>query len=169
MQNPPIETLKILLQLLIDSKIDFVLIGGFACIVHGSTQLTQDLDICSSLTWDQIEKFRQALAPFHPKHRMTTKQLSFLEFPEGPQKMNNIYLRTDLGVLDILGTLPEVGNFETLSTRAETFEIEGKKFKVLCLDDLIKAKTIVGRPKDIAAVYELKVIQERLKNKKNKK
>ena len=45
-----------LLKTLIDAQIDFVLIGGYASVVHGSTMVTRDLDICALVTPVQIEK-----------------------------------------------------------------------------------------------------------------
>ncbi len=163
MQKNYPESLQSLLQLLIESDIDFVVIGGFAAILHGSTQITQDIDICAQLTLEHIEKFRTLLASLHPFHRMTPQRISFLEKHPEEKLIKNLYLRTDLGVLDILSLLPDVGDFETLASRADIFEIEGKKVKVLCLDDLIKAKTLVGREKDKATVLELKVIREKTK------
>ena len=44
------QSLSDLLKVLIDSKIDFVLIGGYASVVHGSTFVTRDLDICAMVT-----------------------------------------------------------------------------------------------------------------------
>jgi hypothetical protein len=35
-----------LLRCLTDAGIDFVIVGGYAGIVHGCTYVTQDIDIC---------------------------------------------------------------------------------------------------------------------------
>ena len=77
--------------------------------------------------------------------------------------LKNLYIKTDIGVLDILGELPGVGSFEEIAKRAGETSFGGKKVKVLSLDDLIKSKMIVGREKDKATVLELKVIKEKLK------
>ncbi len=93
---------------------------------------------------------------------MTTEKLSFLELPEQTHSLKNIYLQTDLGILDILGELPAVGTFEEISSRATTMDLQGKKIKLISIDDLIKAKKALGRPKDIATIYELNYIKEKL-------
>ena len=49
--------LNSLLEILLANEIDFVLVGGFAGVVHGSTQVTRDLDICALVSPDQVEKF----------------------------------------------------------------------------------------------------------------
>ena len=38
-----------LIQRLSDAEIDFVIVGGFAGIVHGSSLVTRDLDLCAVL------------------------------------------------------------------------------------------------------------------------
>lgn len=156
------ESLKNLLNVLIDSDIDFVLIGGFAAVLYGSSQITGDIDICISLEPEQIIKLRKVLAPYHPVHRMTPKKLSFLEIPESLHGIKNLYIKTDLGTLDILGNLPGVGSPLEISLRAQWVDFFGKKIKIISLPDLIKSKQIVGRPKDLATVLELKVIQEKI-------
>ena len=40
------QNLSELTRRLIEAKVEFVLIGGFAVVAHGGTLLTRDLDIC---------------------------------------------------------------------------------------------------------------------------
>jgi hypothetical protein len=39
-----------LIDCLRDADIDFVIVGGFAGMLHGSTLVTRDLDICAVLS-----------------------------------------------------------------------------------------------------------------------
>lgn len=66
----PQSDLNELLKLLLRDQFDFILIGGFAGVVHGSSQVTRDLDIAMLLTPEQIEKLRTSLKDIHPRHRM---------------------------------------------------------------------------------------------------
>ena len=146
-----------LLHRLADSGLDFVIIGGFAAITHGSSLMTRDLDICVLLTDATVEKLRAMFADWNPKHRMTPQKLSFLEFPKfGPVK--NLYLETDYGVLDILSSVLGVGDFQRLKEAAEIYEIGERFYPVISLSDLIVAKEAVGREKDLLAVKELRAI-----------
>jgi len=156
-----VQDLSKLLNLLLENELDFVLIGGFAAVVHGSTMVTQDLDICSTLTVENIEKLREMLAPYNPTHRMNREaNLSFLEHPKDLSGLNNIYLDTELGVLDILSETQPAGDFETLKKNAIEIQIYGHTCKVISIDDLIKVKTKMKRPKDIQAVQELLKIKK---------
>ncbi len=119
--------------------------------------MTRDLDICVLLTTETVEKLRSTLADWHPRHRMTSQKLSFLEFPKnGP--VQNLCLETDFGVVDILSSVLGVGDFQRLKNSAENFEIGGRTYQVISLEDLITAKEAVGREKDLLAVKELKAI-----------
>ncbi len=146
-----------ILHRLADSGLEFVIIGGFAAITHGSAMMTRDLDICVVLTDATVEKLRTILGDWHPLHRMTAQRLSFLDFPKsGP--VNNLYLQTDQGVVDILSSVLGVGDFHRLKQSAEVYEIGGRRYDVISLEDLITAKEAVGREKDLLAVKELRAI-----------
>ncbi len=148
---------KQLLQRLVDSGLDFVIVGGYAAVAHGSSLVTRDLDICMDLSDEVFDKLREVLAPWNPKHRMTPDQLSFLEFPKtGP--VQNLYLRTDAGAIDILSAILGVGDFPRLKKEAEDFEIGGRVYHVISLQDLIAAKEAMGREKDLLAAKELRAI-----------
>ena len=154
------QDLKKLLKVLLENEIDFVLIGGFAAVVHGSTLVTQDLDICSTMSVDNIEKLRSTLHDYNPIHRMNRKaNLSFLEHPKSLDGLNNIYLDTDLGILDILSETQPAGDFQTIKKNSISIQIYGFKCNVISIDDLIKVKSSMKRPKDLQAVDELTKIK----------
>jgi predicted nucleotidyltransferase len=151
-------TLSNLLQRLADSGVDFVIIGGFAGVLHGSSLVTRDLDICAVLTSENVENLREALKDLNPCHRMTPQRLSFLHIPPAGEKVNNLYLRTDWGIVDILSTVAGIGDFEKLKIHAESITIAGKTCRLIGLGDLIKAKEAIGREKDLLAIKELRAI-----------
>lgn len=157
------KNLNDLLVLLAKSDIDFVIIGGFAGVLHGSTLVTRDLDVCTVLTSENIEKLRSLFKDFHPKHRLTPERLSFLNVPPPGQTLNNLYLETDLGIVDFITSVSGVGDFQRLSDNADMIEIKGQKIKVISISDLIKAKQALGREKDNLAATELLAIQAKRK------
>lgn len=155
--------LKALLERLITHNIDFVLIGGFAASVHGCTMVTQDIDICAAITEEEVAKLREALKDLHPKHRMNPNaKHSFLEYPTEIKGINNIYLETDLGVLDILSQTQPAGNFAEIKNRSFEIPLYGRKCRVISIDDLIKVKEKMNRPKDLQTVRELRLIKQKL-------
>lgn len=147
-----------ILQRLTDAGLDFVIVGGYAAISHGSSYLTRDVDICAVLTEENIGRLRQALAEWNPKHRMTPQKLSFLTYPPTGQPLNNLYLQTDRGVLDVISSVLGVGDFERLKRQAEELEVDGQRYRVISLRDLIAAKEALGREKDLLTAKELRAI-----------
>ena len=155
-----VQNLKALLKVLLKGKIDFVLIGGFAGVVHGSTLITQDLDICAAITEEQVAKLRAALKDLHPRHRMNPgAKHSFLEYPPEIKGTNNIYLETDLGILDILSRTQPAGDFAEIKGRSSEISLYGYKCRVISIEDLILVKEAMKRPKDLQMAQELRLIQ----------
>lgn len=155
------KNLNDLLKRLLDNEIDFVLIGGFAGVVHGATQVTQDLDICAILSEDQIEKLRYALKDLSPIHRMNRQaKISFLERPQKGEILQNLCLETTAGVLDVIQEVIGVGDFNTLKKNSDEIELFGKRCKVISLDDLIIAKKNLNRDKDKSILNELLALKK---------
>jgi len=152
------ENLNNILEVLLRNEIEFVIIGGFAAVVHGSSQVTKDLDICLCINDEQIENLRKCLKPFNPKHRTSQKKLSFLEHPQDASGTQNIYLETDLGVLDIISEVKGVGDFERVLRGAIEIELFGHSCKVISLEDLIDSKKSMSREKDLTTTKELEIL-----------
>ena len=157
------ESLNLLLKRLLDSGLDFVLIGGYAAVVHGSSQVTHDLDICAVMTDEELSKLKAALKDLKPQHRMNKNfQPSLEEFPKSDQKLDNYYLKTNAGVLDILSSVNPVGSFEEIKKNAIEVKIFGNICRVISLDDLIKVKQTMTRDKDKIVLNDLLSLKQKL-------
>lgn len=149
-----------MLQLLSDRGVEFIIIGGAAAIVHGSSRLTQDLDVVYRRSQENIARLSNALQEQNPYLRGAPPGLPF-QWSEATIRMGlNFTLQTNLGDLDLLGEVTGGGNYENLVDRA--FEIEVFGVRCLCLDleTLIHIKRAAGRPKDLETISELEAIRE---------
>jgi predicted nucleotidyltransferase len=153
-----------LIQRLCEADIDFVVVGGYAAVLHGSSHVTRDLDVCMILSAENVEKLREIFRDLHPTHRFTPQRLSFLENPSPGVPMKNLYLQTDLGAVDFLSAITGVGNFEEVNEHAVQVELFGKQLRVIGVSDLIKAKEALGREKDVIVAKELRAILEKSKS-----
>ena len=147
-----------LLERFTDGGLPFVVVGGYAAMTHGSSLVTKGLHVCAVFTAENVEKIRHLLADWNPKHRMTPQRLSFLKHPPAGFPLNNLYLETDRGVVDILSSILGVGDFDRLAAQAEIFQVDGRSYRFISLADLITAKEAVGREKDLLALKELRAI-----------
>ena len=150
-----------LIERLCDADIDFVIVGGFAATLHGSSLLTRDIDVCAVLSHENVEKLRDVLKDLKPVHRMTTQKLSFLDNPSPGGSLKNLYLETELGAVDILGSITGVGDYERVRASAVEIQLFGRRCRVMSLDDLIKAKEALAREKDLLALKELRSLKEK--------
>ena len=149
-----------LLTRLVKAGVRFVLIGGYACIVHGGTLSTVDVDVCCDFTPDNLLRLQRALADLNPVHRMTPQRLPLSLTSENCQKLKNLYLDTDLGQLDCISEVQGLGGFSQVEPMCETIEAEQTRFKVLNRDALIQSKKAMDRPRDREAVRQLEAIKK---------
>ena len=157
------ENLNLILKRLLDSGIDFVLIGGYAAVFHGSSQVTHDIDICAVITESELAKLKKAFRDLEPKHRMNPNfQPSLEEYPKSGEFLDNYYLRTKSGVLDIIKNVTGAGEFKQIKNNAVKINIFGKECNVISLDDLIKAKSNMNRDKDKTVLKELLAVKAKI-------
>jgi hypothetical protein len=149
-----------LLDILVSRDVDFVLVGGFAGVVYGSSYVTEDIDICCDFSIDNLFRLDKAVADLHPVHRMTPNRMKFRLTKENAEHLKNLYLDTDMGQLDCLSCIEGVGDYSKVKQASEIIKFEKVKLRVLNLDNLIKAKQAMNRPKDKQVVIELEAIKE---------
>jgi hypothetical protein len=155
------EQLTEILRRLHDAKVEFSLIGGLASRHYGVTLVTEDVDICARFTPENLRRVEIALKDFHPRHRLTANNLPFELTEELCSVLKNIYLTTDLGILDCLSQVAGVGDFDAVLRQSELKEFPFGRSYVLKIDALIQAKQAVGRQRDLITVEQLKAIKEK--------
>jgi len=145
---------------LVTKGVKFIIIGGAAAIAHGSSRLTEDLDIVYSRSRDNIERLYRALMPLNPRLRGAPDNLPFRWDEETMRNDLNFTLATSAGSLDLFGEIIGGVTFEDLIADSIPLNLFGRECLCLGLSRLIKVKLQTGRPKDIEVVAELKVILE---------
>jgi hypothetical protein len=150
-----------LLECLLEGGVEFVIIGGVASVLHGSTLVTRDLDVCIPLGSASLLRIQEALRELNPRVRAGSGWLPLNLDESKAASLKNIYITTDAGRLDCLGFVEGVGDYD--STRRESIEIDLGDYscRVLNLDALIRSKEALGRPHDVQALVQLKALRER--------
>lgn len=147
-----------LLETLATHKVQFIIVGGVAATVHGSSRLTQDLDIVYSREQENLRRLVASLAPYKPYLRGVPPGLPFRWDTETLQKGLNFTLTTTLGDIDLLGEITGGGSYEDLIAASSSIWIFGIECPCLELEPLIHVKRAAGRPKDLDAIAELEAI-----------
>ena len=153
--------LNSLLERLVRHQVDFVVVGGYAAVAHGSTLVTMDVDICCDFSAGNILRLQDAVRDLHPVHRMTPKRLPLALTARSCEGLKNLYLDTDDGQLDCLGAVMGIGDFSEVKRRSVEIELPFGRCRILTLDALIEAKKAMGRPRDEETVLQLTAIAER--------
>ena len=154
------QDLQALLKLLVQSPVEFVLVGGFAAVLHGCNQTTRDIDICIVYSPEQIRLLRDLLKPFDPRHRMEDLKRSFIDTPKDLSKKQDFHLITDLGPLDVISHIEGVGGYFNVLENSQELEMYGGWCHLISIDDLIRSKKALGRHRDLVTAMELEAIRE---------
>jgi hypothetical protein len=155
--------LESILERLVAQRVEFVVVGDFAAIAHGVTLVTADIEICCRFAPENLKRLYDAISDLHPVHRMTPQRLPLELTSENCSRFKNLYLDTDFGQLDCLGSILRVGDYDEAQRRSLTIELPFGDCQILGIDALIEAKEAMNRPRDRAAIVQLRAIKEQTK------
>ena len=149
-----------LLRVLTEAGVEFIIVGGVAAAAHGSSRLTQDLDVVYSRRDANLRRLAEALVEHSPYLRGAPDGLPFRWDFETIRRGLNFTLTTELGDIDLLGEITGGGDYEALQPHTVRMELFGLGVSCLDLDWLIRVKRAAGRPRDLEVLAELEVIRE---------
>lgn len=149
-----------LLERLTKAGVDFVVVGGFAGVVHGCTYVTEDIDLCCDFSSGNLLLLQEAIRDLHPVHRMTPKRKELELTEETLTQLKNLYLDTDIGQLDCLSFIEGVGDYQRVRRASKSIKVGDIQLQVLKLDALIEAKKAMNRPRDRQAILQLEAIKQ---------
>jgi hypothetical protein len=72
---------------------------------------------------------------------------------------SNYTFDTAFGPLDLLGWLEPVGTYDELAPNSESYQVGKFELQTIGLDDLIRIKQHIGRPKDRESLFQLLAIR----------
>ena len=154
------QNLSELTRRLVESQVEFVLVGGFAAVAHGATLVTRDVDICCRFSEANLKRIQRALSQLHPVHR-SRPDLPLDLTPEQFSSLKNLYLKTDLGVVDCLSEVRGIGDFDAAVKQSVEVELPFGHCRILDIDGLIRAKEAMNRDHDRITVRQLREIKKR--------
>lgn len=149
---------------LADHGVDYVLIGGLAAVIRGSTAMTNDADIVPAAAGENLERLGVALRDLDARLRSEADQRG-VEFDPHPALLSSIAMlnmTTRCGDVDLTFTPTGIGSYDELVEASDAFELGGQRVKVAALDDIIRSKEAAGRPKDHATLPVLYALREEI-------
>jgi hypothetical protein len=150
------------LEVLVKHRVRFVVIGGIAARLRGSTTITEDLDVCYQREPENLERLVRALQEIDARLRGAPADVPFRLDAKTLAMGDSFTFVTDVGSLDVVGHPSGIpGGYEELERAAEELElVGGVSVMVASLDDLIRMKRAAGRAKDLAEVEVLGALRD---------
>ncbi len=143
------------LEALAGHKVEYILIGGVAVIIHGVERLTRDIDIFIKMDRDNIRLLREALHSIYDDDSIDEITLEALE-----EYSVIRFGVTDDFCVDIMARIGEVAVYEDL--KFEHLDFEGIDVRIATPETLYNLKKDTIRHKDrFDAAYLLDIIKNR--------
>ncbi len=135
-------------RLLNSNGVKYLLIGGYAVIVHGYVRSTSDIDLMVSREPENAESCARALAEFGFGGSTLSSELFSTE-EDSLVRIGNPPVQ-----IEILNYLKGL-EFEEAYARRKKIKVEDIEIDVISLEDLIRNKTEVARRQDLLDVEKL--------------
>lgn len=150
-----------------DAGVRYVVVGGFAVVLHGCPRLTADVDMAVDLSPDGAAKAIQTLlglglrprAPVDPMDFADAEKRATWEREKGMRVFNLSDPANPLREVDLFVRNPI--DFEELWARSETVALAQTTVRVASIPDLIAMKSAIGRPQDLADIEALRLVLKR--------
>lgn len=152
---------RLIFETLTRHGVDFVAIGGWAVISHGSTRITRDVDFVASTDPANLARLEAALAELGAElwgvdAHLLGIDLDARTLAEG----GNFTLVTRAGGLDFFNEVPGGAPYEQVRDRSVLVDLgEGLQIRIAGIDDLIAMKRAAGRPRDLQDIATLTHIE----------
>lgn len=140
----------------------YVLIGGYAAVVHGSNSATFDVDVTPDDGRANLERLSLALTELDAKIR-TDQEPDGVPFEHDGRSLGTVRvwnLTTRYGDLDISFEPSGTSGYKDLVRDSTTLTIDGVEIPVASLADVVRSKEAAGRPKDQLTLPTLRRILE---------
>lgn len=138
-------------------RVEYVLVGGYAAMVHGARRPTQDIDITPATTHDNLSRLAAALQELRAGIRVDNvpEGLPFDTSAPALRGVRMLNLRTSYGDIDLVFEPAGTHGFDDLVARATARDVAGVVVQIASLEDIIRSKEAAGRAKDEDALPEL--------------
>jgi hypothetical protein len=145
--------------------VDYLVCGGAAVVMLGSPRMTIDLDLIVSLERTNLEKLYDVLTKLGYKTSMPIKRNDFIDKKSlarlGAEKNMKVVSfnnpKNPFEVIDIGVNLPGI---DRILKNKKYIQVEDLVIPIIFIDDLIKMKENLARPKDLDDAENLKEIKK---------
>ena len=157
-------------RVLSERGVKFVVLGGFATVIHGSPVPTEDIDVIPSRDMDNLERLASALQQMNAAIRTSDGPVhTRIDAGFIASMPNMLNLVTDFGDMDLVfNPAGRLVNYEQWNEGAKYAQLEpGLVVAVAALDDIIASKSAANRVKDQRVLPYLESLRDELRRQAN--
>ena len=148
-----------------EAGVEYVAIGGFAAVLHGSPLPTQDVDICPSSEAANLGRLASLLLLAMARWQSSGTPFATTAEAESRLRSANVTsLDTSFGRLDIVIKPSGTRGYADLKRDRVLYEIGGVPVPTASLRAIIRSKQSAGRQRDLAGLPTLRKLLERLES-----
>jgi hypothetical protein len=138
------ETFTDVLEVLESKRARYVVVSGFAVVMHGHARPIDDLDIVVDPTPDEAQRCMHALAlaGFVPSIPLPLHLVTVIRMFDRFSREVDVFVRYSI-------------SFEELWSCAESVKVGSQTTRIASLEHLIRAKRLNGRPHDLSDIEGL--------------
>jgi len=131
-----------IMRALFAEDVDYVLIGGFAVILHGFSRLTADIDIFVKPEAENLKRLKKALRKVFP----TDDEIDSLSLVDLQEYAVVRFGTADDFYIDLIAGIGEMFRYEDLEF--EVREVAGAQVRIATPETLLRMKQDTVRPED---------------------
>ena len=157
-------------EILNEERVEYVIVGGFAAVIRGSSLQTRDIDIVPSRVPENLDRLARALTRMNAEIR--------IEGGSVPTRIDGAFLAKMPFMLNLVTDFGEMYLTFTPAGRADGFDgwrvgatienvSESVTVVVASLDDVIDSKRAANRAKDHLSLPYLESLRDELRRQAN--
>jgi hypothetical protein len=142
------QDLTSILGVLLEERVDLVLVGPLAAVAQGAPVTTHDVDVVPARTPENVGRLVTALTRMNARYRGRPVSSPLPPDPAALGGPGHSLFVTDLGPLDCLGAIEGGLSYDELLPLSIQIDLDGKPLKVLGLETIVRLKRGSTFPKD---------------------
>jgi hypothetical protein len=147
-------------------KVDYLVVGGVALVLHGVVRLTGDLDLFVKLEKPNVLKFIEAMKEMGYKPKVPVKAEDLADADrrrqwrtdKGMRVFSFYHPRKPMQLIDVF--IDEPIPYSEARKGKKMFEAGGIQIPVVSVEHLKALKRISARPQDLADIEALEAIED---------
>lgn len=153
-------------RVLSEHGVKYVVLGGFAAVIHGSSLPTEDIDVIPSRDMENLGRLADALKTMNAAIRTSDgpvhTRIDAAFMTNMPNMLNLVSDHGDVNL--VFSPAGGLSDLEEWSQRADSAQLEpGLVVAVAALDDIIASKSAANRLKDQRSLPYLESLRDELR------